>query len=251
MQAAMLDYRARLTPVLKRLAVDTDALVAAVKRGDLADARRIWVPAHLDYSELGVAYDTFGRFNDEINQRPLGLVGGVESPDFRGFLRLEYGLWHGQSASTLAPVANALGQAVHGLVESFPHLTIPTADLSLRTHEILENTLEFELTGKTDEGSNTNLGTAWANVRGTGIAVDALSPVLRQTHPALVKDVSTQLTKLQGMLATYKRPVGWVGLDSLSTGERQRLDGATSALLEELALIPDVLEPAPTGGGDE
>src|SRR5262249_7018778 len=155
--------------------------------GDLAAARRLWLRAHLDYSELGVAYDTFGKFNDEINQD--------------GFLRLEYGLWHGQSAAELRLVAAALGKAVHGLVDRFPRLTIPTGDLSLRTHENLENTLQFELTGQTDQGSDTNLGTAWSNVRGTELAVNALSPVLRQTHPALVKDLRSKLTRLEGMLA--------------------------------------------------
>jgi len=250
MQFAMLGYRASLVPVLTRLAVDTDALVAAVSRGDLAGARRLWLPAHLDYSELGAAYDTFGQFNDEINGRPLGLEGGTGSPDFHGFLRLEYGLWHGQSAAVLRPVAAALGTAVHGLVERFPHLTIPTGDLSLRAHEILENTLQFELTGETDEGSNTNLATAWANVRGTELAVDALSPLLRQAHPALARDVRRKMTRLETMLAAYRRPAGWVGLDSLTTGERERLDGAMSGLLEQLALIPDVLQPAPSGSGD-
>jgi len=251
MQFAMLGYRASLAPVLKRLAADTDNLVAAVRRGDLAGARRLWLPAHLDYSELGVAYDTFGKFNDEINQRPLGLEGGTGSPDFHGFLRLEYGLWHGQSAATLRPVAAALGKAVHGLVDGFPHLTIPTGALSLRAHEILENTLQFELTGETDEGSNTNLATAWANVRGTELAVDALSPLLQHAHPTLVTGVRRKLTRLKGMLAAYRRPAGWVALDSLTATERERLDGALSGLLEELALIPDVLRPAPSGGGDD
>ena len=93
---------------MRRLARDTDRLTAAVRAGDLDAARKLWLPAHLDYSQLGVAYDTFGQFNDRINQVPFGLVGGVDDPAFRGFLRLEYGLWHGQSKAELTPVAGAL-----------------------------------------------------------------------------------------------------------------------------------------------
>ncbi len=42
----------------------------------------------------------------------------------------------------------------------------PPNDLSLRTHEILENTLQFEFTGEDDQGSHTGLATAMANVAG-------------------------------------------------------------------------------------
>jgi high-affinity iron transporter len=252
MQFAMVDYRASLLPVLKQLVVDTSRLSAAVRAGQLAAARTLWLPAHLDYAKLGVAYDTFGPFNDLINGRPLGLVGGVHSPKFKGFLRLEYGLWHGQSTATLAPVAVALDGAVHGLLRAFPKLAIPDDDLSLRSHEILENTLQFELTGETDEGSHTNLATAWANVQGTGLALQALNSVLGRANPQLLADATTGLNKLDGILGSYKRPDGnWVALQSLTIGQREQLDGALSGLLEHLELIPDVLQPAPSGGDDD
>jgi high-affinity iron transporter len=237
---------------MQGLAVDTDRLTAAVRAGQLARARQLWLPAHLDYSQLGVAYDTFGKFNDEINERPLGLVGGVHDPKFQGFLRLEYGLWHEQSAATLTPVASALDSAVHDLLQQFPKLAIPDGDLSLRTHEILENTLQFELTGETDEGSNTNLATAWANVEGTGLALTALHSVLGQVNPELLANATAELTRLGTMLESYKRPDGnWVALQSLTIGMRERLDGTLSGLLERLELIPDELQLAPSGGGDE
>ena len=249
MQSAAHDYNQSLRPVMQRLQRDTDRLDAAVQAGRLDEARRLWIPAHLDYSELGVAYDTFGRFNDEINERPLGLPGGVHDPGFRGFLRLEYGLWHGQPKAAVAPVSAALDRSVHGLVKSFPKLTIPSGDLSLRAHEILENTLQFELTGATDEGSHSNLGTAWANVQGTHLAVAALHPALERADPQLARNAGAGLDRLGAMLAAYRQADGgWTPLDSLTTAKRERINGATSSLLEQLQLIPDKLQPAPSGG---
>jgi high-affinity iron transporter len=252
MQFAMSDYRASLLPVMKRLAADTDRLSAAVGAGELAAARRLWLPAHLDYAQLGVAYDTFGPFNDEINGRPLGLRDGVHDPRFKGFLRLEYGLWHGQSSATLAPVATALDTAVHELLRRFPKLAIPDGDLSLRAHEILENTLQFELTGETDEGSNTNLATAWANVQGTGLAIHALRSVLARANPPLLANTTAELGRLGKMFASYKRSDGdWVALQSLTISQHEQLDGALSGLLEQLDLIPDELQPAPSADADD
>ena len=231
-QVAELHYRDSLLPVMKQLEHDTDVLRAAIAEGDLSEARRLWLPAHLDYERLGAAYATFGNFNAKIIVRPLGLEGGVHSAHFQGYLRLEYGLWHGQPVSELVPVANALDSAVHGLVKQFPQMLMPLIDLALRTHEILENTLQFELTGKTDEGSHTNLASAWANAKGTALALNAITPLLRQNAPRLLAE-----------LKSYEHPNRtWTPLQSLTTPEREHLDGSLGALLGQLSLVPDVLD---------
>jgi len=242
---AMQAYRGEIGPVMKRLALDTDRLAQAVRAGRLALARTLWLPAHLDYARLGVAYGTFGALNDEIDGRPLGLAGGVHSPDFQGFLRLEYGLWHGQPSSQLRPVAAALARSVRDLVKkagSPAGMIWVNTDLPLRAHEILENTLQFELTGETNEGSNTNLATAWANTQGETFALDALKPLLRTRDAALLATATAGTTRLTAAFAAYKKPNGrWTGLGSLTTAQREQLDSATSNLLEELEQIPDEL----------
>ncbi len=252
-QLATLTYRTSLTAWMGRLAVATDALKSAVDSNDMAKARQLWLPAHLDYSRLGAAYDTFENFNDEINGRTLGLVGGVNNPNFRGFLRLEYGLWHGQSDHELVPVANALDQAVHGLRKQFPQMLMPANDLSLRTHEILENTLQFELTGETDEGSNTNLATAWANVQGTQMALAAIAPLLQPGEPGLLASLRQGLDQMAASFQVFEHPDGtWTPLQSLTTSQRQHLDGELGGLLEQLSVVPDLLElPARPATGDQ
>jgi iron uptake system EfeUOB component EfeO/EfeM len=240
---AILAYRVSLGPYLQRLATDTDKLLAAVESANLALARQLWLPAHLDYARLGAAYDTFGNFNQEINGRPLGLPGGVADPNFTGFLRLEYGLWHGQPASELTKVARLLDQDVHGLVRQFPQLIFPPNNLSLRAHEILENTLQFELTGETDEGSNTNIATAWANVQGTELTIAALTPLLRLYDPSLLASANAGLSQLAAAFLAYRHPDGtWTPLQSLTPSQREDLDSELSGLLEQLSLIPDHLE---------
>jgi high-affinity iron transporter len=255
---AMQTYRLSLRPVMKRLVLDTDQLTDAVRAGRLTAARTLWLPAHLDYSRLGVAYGTFGKFNDEINGRPLGLVGGVHDAHFQGFLRLEYGLWHGQPRPELERVAVALDRTVHTLARQFQTFTMlnwTNTDLPLRAHEILENTLQFELTGETNEGSNTNLATAWANVQGEGLALNALKPLLRPRDPRLLASATTAVTHLTASLAAFEQRSGrWTGLDSLTTREREQLDSSMSGLLEQLEKIPDELElqlTVPSGGDND
>lgn len=248
---AVATYRASLSPDFAALERDTDALLAAVRSGDLALARRRWLPAHLDYERLGAAYDAFGSFDALIDGRPNGLVGGVSSPDFHGFLRLEYGLWHGQPATELLPVAAMLDADVHELVAQFPGMPFPANDLPLRAHEILENALQFELTGEADQGSGSQLATVWANVQGTELTIAALTPLLQASDPPLLRQVSSGLAALAADLHAFEHADGsWTPLAALPSGERQRLDAAIGGLLEELSLIPDRFEQPLRSSGD-
>jgi iron uptake system component EfeO len=221
---------------LDRLTAKTDTLRSAVDDGDLGAARAAWTPAHVAYERLGAAYGTFGDFDGAINGRPAGLPGGVRDPGFTGFHRVEYGLWHDESASSLRKAADRLAHDVHALKADFPNQRIDPGDLPLRAHEILENTLQFQLTGQADQGSGTTLATAAANIEGTREVLGVLRPILRPRYPALPQ-VDTWLDRMDALLQ------GRSSVDRLSMAERERLNGAAGQLLELLAPVATIAEP--------
>lgn len=236
-------YREKITAGLADLVAKTDALAAAVTTGDLAGARAAWLPAHLAYASLGAAYGTFADFDGKINGRPDGLPGKATDPDFTGFLRVEYGLWHGEPAASLAPVTDQLASDVAGLRDAFPGQETDPADLPLRAHEILENTLQFELTGDTDQGSGTNLATATANLRGTRDVLDLLRPLLSSRDPQGLARIDTWLSTFDTQLAAQHRPDGsWTTPSAVPTDARRQLNATLGQLLEYLAPVPDILE---------
>ncbi|HTX62259.1 MAG TPA: EfeM/EfeO family lipoprotein, partial [Acidimicrobiales bacterium] len=236
-------YRHSLTPIMATFAHETSALRSAVEEGDYPLARTLWLAADLAWQRMGAVYDTFGRFDTEIDQSPLGLVGTVNSPRFTGLLRLEYGLWHGQSAAVLTPVAEELDADAHALVRAFPGLLMPDITLALRTHEILENTLQFQLTGELDEGSGDGLALGWADVQGTQLSIASLRTLLQANDPALLTALTTGLERMAGAFKAYERPDGgWTPLSALTTIQRERLDGELGALLQQLDDVPDVLD---------
>jgi iron uptake system component EfeO len=229
-------YTAYVSAGLDRLVTRTDTLRTAVDDGDLAAARAAWTPAHLAYERLGAAYGTFGDFDGAINGSPAGLPGGVRDKGFTGFHRVEYGLWHGESASSLAGVTDRLAHDVHGLRTGFPGQRIDPGDLPLRAHEILENTLRFQLTGEADQGSGTTLRTSAANVEGTREVVGVLRPLLRPRYPGLPV-VDTWLDRVDALLK------GHSSVDRLPTAQRERLNGAVGELLERLAPVATICAP--------
>jgi iron uptake system component EfeO len=238
------EYQAYVAAGLKTLVGQTETLDGDVQQGNLAAARRDWLPAHLTYETLGAAYDAFGNFDDEIDGRADAL--GENNPQWTGFYRLEYGLWHGQSASELTPYANDLAADVRSLLAAWPTMEIPLIDIGLRTHEILENALEFQLTGHDDYGSGTTLATTLANIQGTRELLSLLHPLLATRYPGLPA-VYTWLDRLQALLEAEHQPDGtWVPVSQLPQSASQAIDAACSQALEELAPIASIAEPRNT-----
>ena len=229
---------------IKVMASETATLAAAVRGGDLAAARRDWLTAHLQYETLGDAYGAFGDFDTEIDGRADPT--GVTSPQWTGFFRLEYGLWHGQSLASLVPVANTLNSDVGQLVTWWPTQQVPLADLGRRAHEVIENALEFQLTGHDDYGSGTTLASTAAAITASRVLLNLLRPLIAPRYPGLA-GVYTGLSQLQSLLDKEKLPNGWwVPVSALPAATRQAIDAACGQVLQELAPIASITEPRNT-----
>ena len=223
------------------LAKETTVLAGEVSSGNLAKAKADWLTAHLQYQTLGVAYSSFGNYDDEIDGRADPF--GVNNPNWTGFYRLEYGLWHGQSARELTPVAKTLNTNVHQLLAWWPGQQVEPLDLVLRTHEVMENALEFQLTGHDDYGSGTTLATTLANITADRYLLSLLHPLLVTRYSGLPA-VYTWLDRLQSLLEKeHLRNGSWVSVSALPTTTREDIDAACSQLLQELAPIASIAEP--------
>lgn len=230
------DYQTYVLGRLPVLAAAVGALQADVARDDLAAARADWLPAHLEYERLGAAYGAFGDLDGAINGLPSGLAQGVDDPSWTGFHRLEYGLWHGQDAATLRPLADGLAASVAQLQRDFATEQIDQLTFALRAHEITENALQFELTGRTDFGSGSNLQTVAADLDGTETVLRILEKVLSPRYPPYAQTLA--LVQKTGQEAAASAP-----LASLTTAQREHVDAEVSQLAEDLAPVASILEP--------
>ena len=224
---------------LTTLARETVTLDDDVRGGDLAAARTDWLTAHLQYETLGAAYDAFGDFDDEIDERADAL--GVTNAKWTGFYRIEYGLWGGQSAAELLPYTQDLASDVAALLKSWPQTEIPLLDIGLRTHEVLENALEFQLSGHDDYGSHTVIDTTLANITGTRELLSVLRPLLATRYTGL-SSVYTDLDQLQSSL----EPLRNKAITALPTTTRQSVDADCGQALQDLAPIASITEPRNT-----
>ncbi|MEJ1230294.1 MAG: EfeM/EfeO family lipoprotein [Galbitalea sp.] len=250
-------YHTYVASALPGLEAQAQRLADDIHSGNLGQARADWLPAHLAYERLGAAYNAFGAADAAINGLSAGLPQGVSDPDFTGFHRIEYGLWHDQSTAVLTPLADELVTDIAKLASDFASEEVEPLDLSIRAHEIAENALQFELTGQSDYGSGTSLASVGAELDGTKVVLDILKPVLGPRYPDLARvyrelaTASADVDALQNASAPQgaraAQPVdGWPPLTSLTTAERERINSDLSGLTGLLAPVASICEPRRT-----
>jgi iron uptake system component EfeO len=227
-------------PTLQQQVARLDADAAA---GDLAAAKADWLTAHLSYETLGAAYDAFGDHDAEINGMPASGQTALSDPDLTGFHKIEALLWSGAPASAVAAQTHALVQAVASLIADPGTSQIDPLLIGLRSHEIVENAIQFELTGATDAGSHTNLATIDANLTGATTALGFLKSDLSARYAELPA-TEASLASAQKLVESYRQADGsWTPLQSLTRPQREGLDAALDGLVEQLAPVAEIAEP--------
>jgi iron uptake system component EfeO len=226
-------------PILEQ---DVQRLASDIAGGDRTAAEHDWLTGHLEYEQLGAAYGAFGDDDTAINGTPASGKTALDDPDLTGFHKIEALLWSNAPMPSISGQADKLVAAVQHLRTTFPTARIDPLDIGLRAHEILENALQFEATGKTDAGSHTNLATISANIAGTHEALDPIRGILQTRYPQLGA-TERSLDSLDTLVMSYRHADGsWEPLDSLTQTQREQLDAHMDASLELLANVATICD---------
>jgi high-affinity iron transporter len=241
------EYQAYAARQLADLAQAVTRIQADLRRGDLAAAKQDWLTAQLDWERVGASYDSFGNLGLAVDGLPDGLPGGVNDKDFTGLHRLEYGLWNGQSAATLLPVAATLASNVAVVQQNLTsdNLAGDPANLPIRTHEILEDALRDHLSGIDDLGGGAAFAETYADVQVTTAVLGYLAPLINARQPGLPDIADDQLDILNAALLATRVNGHWESLGTAPLPAREDVDAAIDAVLETLSAVPDLLEPPP------
>ncbi|HVT69327.1 MAG TPA: iron uptake transporter permease EfeU [Trebonia sp.] len=241
------EYEAYAATQLSALAGEVTDIQAALRRGDTASAERLWLTAQEDWERVGASYDSFGDLGEAVDGLPSAYPGGVGDPRFQGLHRLEYGLWHGQSAAELEKVTATLAQNIATVRKNLDtdDLAGDPTNLPIRGHEIIEDALRDHLSGMDDEGAGAAYPMTAADVQIDRTVIGWLAPLLNQREPGLVTTIDGQLDALQSALDATRDGSGWDTLNNVPLLTRQHVDASIGALLETLSSVPDLLEVPP------
>ncbi len=235
-------YDAYVQPKLVTLAGQVNQLKTDLAVNNIPAAQADWLAAQLTWEQVGAAYGSFGDLGDAIDGLPQAQPLGVTDPSFTGLHRIEYGLWHGQGAAELLPVADQLSGDITTLQGKLPQITVDPTDMPVRAHEILEDALRDHLTGMTDEGAGAAYAETYADVQGTQVVLGMLRDQIDARRPGLLTTVDAQLNTLSQALAATQSNGRWQSLAATPSAAKQKVDAAIGAVLENLSIIPTILE---------
>ncbi|MCQ4083182.1 FTR1 family protein [Streptomyces sp. RB6PN25] len=241
-------YQAYAAGGLTQLSGAVAAIGADLRRSDLAAAKNDWLTAQLDWERVGASYDSFGDAGTAVDGLPDGLPGGVQDKDFTGLHRLEYGLWHGQSAAQLMPVVDKLSTDIATVRKNLgsDDLAGDPTNLPIRAHEILEDAMRDHLSGIDDQGAGAAYPETYADLQVTRTVLGELSGLLTTRAPALIPTANQQMDTLQSALLATRTGGQWRSPEQTPLAARQSVNAAVGALLETLDQVPDLLEVPPT-----
>jgi high-affinity iron transporter len=241
-------YQGYAAAQLTDLAKAVTLIEADLRRGKIPQAKQDWLTAQLDWERVGASYDSFGDLGLAVDGLPDGLPNGVNDAGFTGLHRLEYGLWHGQPATELLPVADTLAKNVATVRKNLTSddLAGDPTQLPIRAHEIIEDALRDHLSAIDDEGAGAAYAMTWADTQVDRTVLGYLANLVSERQPGLVATADSQLATLDAALLATKADGQWQSLTQVTLDQRQRVNAATGALLETLASVPDLLEVPPT-----
>jgi len=240
-------YQAYAAGVLVKLAADIATIQGDLKGNNIAKAKADWLPAQMEWERVGASYDSFGQLGLNVDLLPTTLPLGVNDPGFIGLHRLEYGLWNGQSAKELLPVANQLAANVAVVRKnlSSDDLAGDPTQLPIRAHEILEDALRDHLSGIDDQGAGAAYAMTYADLQVDQVVVGYLGQLINTRQPGLLATITSQQATLAQALLATQQDGRWPSLTQAPLAARQSVDSAIGALLETLSAVPDLLEVRP------
>jgi high-affinity iron transporter len=215
-------------------------LRAAIGNGDVDAAMQSWLDAQQTWQRVGAAYGSFGDLGDAIAPGSRGLEGGASSPEFKGLRRIEYGLWRGQGAGELIPVADQLLADLDALEAKLPETAVEPSDMPLRLHEILEDAQRDHLSGRGDQGSGLALALARADVEATQEVLDLLRGLLERLKAGFPARLDAELAALAAAIDATQKDGAWTDYAKVPLAQRQAVNAALGRVLESLSLVPAI-----------
>ncbi|MDX2270490.1 MAG: EfeM/EfeO family lipoprotein [Cyanobacteriota bacterium] len=127
--AAGVDYFKKEARILLSL---TENMVDALKRGDLAQAKKAYIDTRPPYEEIEVYALSFEQEDADIDARPYAIEGGETSPEFRSFHRVEALLFRDGDTQAAIPYGENLVKSVESLIGKLEDPTNFNASLNFQ-----------------------------------------------------------------------------------------------------------------------
>ncbi len=234
LQSATVGYAAYVEGQAEVLLDRTRTFVAAVKGGDVAEAKRLFPLARQPWERIEPVAESFGDLDPRVDARVNDVADGEE---WTGFHRIEQALWQRNTTKGMARYADTLLADVEELVAKVEGLEYQPAQLANGATELLGEVSKSKITGEEDRYSHTDLYDFEANVDGAHEAFELLEPALSLRDPKLLKEIDARFDAVRDGLDKHRKGDGFVSYTALTKAQVRALSQQIDALAEPLSRV--------------
>ena len=232
------DYKIYVTEEIGELVTQTQAFTAAVKKGDLATAQKLYAPTRVYYESIEPIAELFSDLDASIDSRVDDHEKGVKAEDFTGFHRIEYSLFSENTTQGLDALTDKLNSDVLDLKTSVDGLTFPPEKVVGGAAALLEEVAATKISGEEDRYSHTDLYDFQGNIDGAKKIVDLFRGQIEKQDKAFLAKVDKNFATVDKILAKYKTPDGgFQTYDKVKDNDRKALVGPVNTLAEDLSML--------------
>jgi len=238
LKSATESYRSYVESKSAILVDRTEKFVAAIKAGDVAEAKTQFAAARAPYETIEPVAESFGNLDPEIDARVNDVEKGTP---WTGFHKIEQGLWVKNSTKGLTPIADKLLADVKRLQAKTKGLSYQPEELANGANGLLDEVSASKITGEEDRYSHTDLSDFEANVEGSETAFGLLAPALRKSDSALATTIAGRFDAVNAALAKLKQGDAFPSYDTVDKAQRRELSQLVNALAEPLSKVASKL----------
>jgi iron uptake system component EfeO len=241
LSAPISEYKTYVVSEVNALVAETTKFVAAIKAGHLAEAQRLYAPAHRHYERIEPIAELFNDLDSSMDARADDFEKKEQDPTWTGFHRLEKILFADKTTKGAGPLADKLLADSKDLQQRLASLTITPKAMVGGAADLIEEVASKKITGEEDRYSRTDLWDFQANIDGAQKIVSLLRPQIQPRDPKLLGQLDTNFRRVDAILVKYRQGDGFKNYEMLSAADRNQLKGPITALAEDLSRLRGIL----------
>ncbi|PYE90529.1 iron uptake system protein EfeO [Phyllobacterium leguminum] len=238
---ALAEYKLYLAAQTGDLAKAVGDLAAAIKSGNLDEAKRLYEPARAAYARIAPVSEVFSDLDTAIDARADYFEKHEADPAFGGLHRIEYGLFAQNSTQGLAPVADKLVADVASLQGRIHDMRIPPQKMIGGSASLINRFATQAPGHEQDRYAHTDLDSFAANLAGVREIVDLIRPVAMKANGVQVAAIDKDFKALDATMNTMRAGEGFTAYDKLNEADKAQLKKEAATLAADLGKLRDAL----------
>lgn len=232
-------YKMYVLAEIDELVDKTRQFTAAIKAGQIEQAKAIYAPARLHYERIEPAAELFGDMDPAIDAREDDYKEGVNDPEFTGFHHLEYLLFSKNTTQGADKLADRLMADVLELQRRLQDEPIPVVKMVQGAADLMDEIAQTKISGEEDRYSRTDLWDFSGNLEGSIKIVELLRPLIVKANPQLLAKIERNFAEAQATLNKYRTAdgTGFQNYTKVTDADKVLMQAQITTLAEDLSTL--------------